>query len=170
LGGTGGFTGTGGFGGTGGTTGTGSETTIGQYVISADGFVVADTSTGLVWQRGTGPELNWNEAEAYCAGLTLDDSGWRLPTLKELMSIVDTTVANPQPCYPTPTSTVAPPWPLCVPTINQTAFPNTPTNFYWTSTCSPCDSSGGDAWGVDFVIASPYNLYVGWYYGVRCVR
>jgi len=51
-----------------------------------------------------------------------------LPTVKELSSIVDFTVAGPA--------------------INQTAFPSTPADRFWTS--SPYAGSSGYAWDVFF--------------------
>ena len=59
----------------------------------ADGDVVEDRATGLTWQRGdSGRAVSWAEALATCDRLVLaghDD--WRLPTAKELQSIIDTT-------------------------------------------------------------------------------
>lgn len=157
--GAGGVVGTGGALGAGGVTGTGSETTVGQYVVSADGLTVTDTSTGLVWQRdGSGsrpnctqsPLCTWPEAKAYCAGLTLDGSGWRLPTLDELESIVDLTVASPGP------------------TIDQTAFPSTPTAWFWTS--SPYAGPPAGAWAVAFNFGYSSSTDTDNNLRVRCVR
>lgn len=155
----GGAPGSGGAVDTGGVVGTGGGTAVGQYVVSADGLTVTDTSTGLVWQRdGAGsrpscldsPNCTWAEAKTYCAGLTLDGSGWRLPTLTELQSIVDSTVTSP-------------------PTINQTAFPNTPDDGFWTS--SPYVGLSGYAWCVYFFSVHSYNfVVVGSDNWVRCVR
>jgi hypothetical protein len=144
--------------GTGGSTGTGGNT-VGHYIVSADGLTVTDTTTGLVWQRdGAGsrpncannPLCTWAEALAYCAQLTLDGSGWSCPTVAQLQTIVDTTVTSP-------------------PTINQTAFPNTPAWFFWTS--SPYAAVSGGAWSIYFIDGDTYpkdgasNLN-----NVRCVR
>ncbi|MGB8297301.1 MAG: DUF1566 domain-containing protein, partial [Polyangia bacterium] len=73
----------------------------GQYAVSADGLTVTDTITGLVWQRdgsGTravcaaGTTCTWAEAKVYCAALVLGGvSGWRLPGVMELSTIVDFT-------------------------------------------------------------------------------
>jgi Protein of unknown function (DUF1566)/EF hand len=52
---------------------------------------ISDASTGLMWQQGdSGNGMNWQEALAYAENLTrggYDD--WRLPSAKELQSIVD---------------------------------------------------------------------------------
>jgi hypothetical protein len=132
----------------------------GELVVSADGLTVTDTTTGLLWQRdGSGPHAGcsdsegsctWAEAKAYCAALTLGGvSGWRLPGVMELLTIVDVTTA----------------WP----SINPTAFPNTPADSFWTS--SPDTGSSGDAWCVDFnkghSLSSDESGNCG---RVRCVR
>ena len=52
---------------------------------------VSDQTTGLVWQKADSAKgMNWQEALAYCEGLSLggkDD--WRLPDAKSLQSLVD---------------------------------------------------------------------------------
>ncbi len=68
----------------------------GNYLINPPSYTttaetVVDNVTGLEWQRvnpSTG--YTWYEAKAYCEGLSLAGrSGWRLPTLIELVSTVD---------------------------------------------------------------------------------
>lgn len=81
---------------------------------------VKDLKTGLVWQRcsvgqvwdgstcvGSPSKYNWAEA------LALTDAQWRLPNIKELFSIVETS------CYQ--------------PAINAAVFPNTASDKYWSS-------------------------------------
>ena len=103
------------------------------------GLTVTDTITGLVWQRdgwgtragcsggadglGSGNlTCSWSEAQSYCASLTLGGvSGWRLPGRNELSTLVDFTETNP-----------------C---IDQTAFPNAPSDWFQTSS-SNARSSG----------------------------
>jgi len=73
----------------------------GRYVDNGDG-TVSDTCTGLVWQKDTadvngdgaitweGDALTWQDALKYCDALVFaarDD--WRLPNIRELLSIVD---------------------------------------------------------------------------------
>jgi hypothetical protein len=124
--------------------------------------MVKDTLTQLVWQQdGSGTRVGcsghnnltclWAEAKAYCGQLSLGGlSGWRLPTYKELSSIVDFTVASPGPA------------------INQTAFPNTPAEYFWTS--SPYAGSSSMAWDIGFKYGNLgyYGLYSD--LRVRCVR
>jgi hypothetical protein len=133
------------------------------------GGMVQDTLTQLRWQQdgsgtragcsGTGNlTCTWVEAKAYCASLALGGlSGWRLPTVRELRSLVDYTVAHPGS------------------TINKTAFPNTPTESFWTS--SQYAGSSGNAWYVSFADGSSdhFGNVVGYNdegdnNRVRCVR
>ncbi len=64
--------------------------------------VVTDVATGLQWQDdysdngGAVKDANWTEAMAYCDNLTLDGrSDWRLPSQKELRTLVDAGRINP---------------------------------------------------------------------------
>ena len=136
----------------------GDGTNSGEFAVSGDGLTVTDTITYLVWQRdGSGTRAGcsgsgnltcaWNEAKAYCAGLTLGGvSGWRLPAWMELLTIVDMTTSNPS--------------------IDATAFPNTPAEDFWTS--SPLVGYPGVAWYVSFKYGFYDNGGTG--YRVRCVR
>jgi len=58
---------------------------------------IIDKRTGLMWQRETMPSaLSWKNALAHCESLSLDNySDWRLPNIKELLSIVDFVGNNP---------------------------------------------------------------------------
>ena len=60
------------------------------YIDNNDG-TITDTTTGLMWQAVTPEErMTWQEAIYYCASLDLAGrKDWRLPTVKELFSIVD---------------------------------------------------------------------------------
>lgn len=64
----------------------------GHYVVSGSGAAatVYDTKSRLTWQRN--PSLGtWAEAKAKCAraGDALGGTGWRLPTFKELLTLLD---------------------------------------------------------------------------------
>jgi Protein of unknown function (DUF1566) len=61
------------------------------YLVSANGLVVTDLNTGLIWQRADdGVQKNWADASAYCEALVLSRySDWRLPSRHELVSIAD---------------------------------------------------------------------------------
>jgi len=131
----------------------------GQFVVS-DSLIVTDTITGLVWQRdGSGTRTGcsgsgnltctWAEAKAYCASLTLGGlTGWRLPGRTELLTILDRTKRGPA--------------------IDQTAFPSTPSDWFWTS--SPLAGSSSLAWSVNFNFGYTSYLDVSGAIYVRCVR
>ena len=63
-----------------------------DFVNNADG-TVTDYATGLTWQqKDSGDGMYWEDALSYCENLELagrDD--WRLPSAKELQSILDYT-------------------------------------------------------------------------------
>jgi hypothetical protein len=50
-----------------------------------------DSSTGLSWAvEDSGSDMNWNQANAYCEGLSLGGhKGWRLATIQELEGLYD---------------------------------------------------------------------------------
>lgn len=90
------------------------------YETSMPGVVV-DKVTGLTWKQVAGPaRYTQEQAIAYCAGL---GEGWRLPTLIELVSIVDV---------------------MQSPSVDPAAFPGTVPEEHWTAT-----GSAGSAWYVD---------------------
>ena len=120
---------------------------------------VTDTKTRLVWQQSTsGSGMNWESALSSCEGLTLaSQSDWRLPNIKELGSIVDTSEYNPA--------------------IDETYFPATQSSDYWSSTTWSSTNYHTWAWRMDFTGGIAYqrmkaqdsaNQSVNKY--VRCVR
>jgi len=121
----------------------------GSYTDNGDG-TVTDTSTGLRWQQaGSSNTQTWEQALAYCESLNLGGyTDWRLPTSKELQSLVDYNRYNPE--------------------INTTYFPSTVSSFYWSSTTYA--NYTNLAWGVYFYdgIGDVNNKIGSWY--VRAVR
>ena len=120
----------------------------GRYTTTAD--TVTDTATRLVWQRGgESSSYSWISALSYCRNLRLGaTSGWRLPTAKELQTLVDQrATAN---------------------LIDTTAFPTATAGFFWSST--PVASSPDKAWGVDFATGAAVSRSTGSGFPVRCVR
>ena len=114
-----------------------------------DGATVLDTSAGLTWQREVpNQRFTWAKAKEYAAGLELAGGGWRLPTKEELASIVDYTRSNPA--------------------IDPVAFPNTPSEWFWSS--SPYASYSNLAWLIYFGAGYTSYYYISYPYGVRCVR
>jgi hypothetical protein len=66
-----------------------------RYVV--DGVAVKDTMTGLTWQQAVGTfalAADWPTAMQYCATLKVGvwPDHWRLPTIKELLTLVDVSV------------------------------------------------------------------------------
>lgn len=63
---------------------------VNQFQDNGDG-TISDTATGLMWsQMDSGMGLDWREALAFCENYDLaGHTDWRLPTIKELNSIVD---------------------------------------------------------------------------------
>ena len=80
-----------------------------EYIISGDDLTVYDQVTGLTWQKspdidGDGDidaddKLNWAECQAYPDALNAASFGghtdWRLPTIKELYSLIDFSGTDP---------------------------------------------------------------------------
>ncbi|MBN1442445.1 MAG: DUF1566 domain-containing protein [Planctomycetes bacterium] len=65
-----------------------------QEMLSEQGVTVVDLSTGLEWQKSPPQELySWAEARAAAAALELGPAGveypWRLPTLGEILTVMD---------------------------------------------------------------------------------
>jgi len=60
-----------------------------RYVDNGD-ETVTDLVSGLMWQRGYSGKMTYSEAVASASGFTLAGySDWRLPTIKELYSLID---------------------------------------------------------------------------------
>ena len=65
------------------------DATAGERYTVADGTVF-DTRTQLTWQRTFPSErYTWDDATSYCASLALPGAGWRLPSINELLTLVD---------------------------------------------------------------------------------
>jgi hypothetical protein len=80
-----------------------------RYVISTDGNEVTDSTTGLIWRRcaegmkistngcsGSATAYSSDQAQSWAKNEALTSGKpWRLPSLKELSSIVDKSRCNP---------------------------------------------------------------------------
>lgn len=122
------------------------------YVIRQDGTVF-DNKTNLTWQREVSQSrYEWQKAKEYCGSLKLGgfSTGWRLPERLELASLVDPRIAPPGP------------------TIDEAAFPNTPSDYFWAST--PYAGDPGTAWYVRFDSGHSDYFLTTDSYSVRCVR
>jgi hypothetical protein len=102
---------------------------------SGDG-TVTDNLTGLMWAKDAyHGSMIWNDAIDYANNLSLGSAGraasytdWRLPNVKELLSLID--FSNYNPALPT-----------------GHLFSNVQSGYYWSSTT--CTSSTGYAWLVN---------------------
>jgi hypothetical protein len=109
---------------------------------------VYDADTGLTWQQEVASGLDWAGAKQHCS------AGWRLPSLTELLSIVDETTQTP---------------------AIYRAFLNTPTGIspipnpiFWTS--SPLAGDSTRAWFDTFFHGHSDSQPIGTMSFVRCVR
>jgi hypothetical protein len=68
-----------------------------RYKDNGNG-TVTDLNTGLIWQQRLGVKTSWSDALAGAATLRLaGQSDWRLPTIKELYSLMDFSGVTPMP-------------------------------------------------------------------------
>jgi len=101
-----------------------------RFVDNSDD-TITDTSTGLMWSKATITEGDVTHATAAEVCALLDLAGhrdWRLPTIDELFMLADRSRHTPA--------------------IDTAAFPDTRSDWYWTSTI--CAWSPGCAWIVNF--------------------
>lgn len=121
---------------------------------------VTNVNTGLMWKRcaegqswdgtscsGWPTYLDWNTAAALTSG-SATYSDWRIPTVAELMSIVDYSAINPA--------------------INSTIFPGTQGLSFWTS--SHRANHSYVVWMVNFYDSSTHGGFISNRIAVRLVR
>jgi Protein of unknown function (DUF1566) len=120
----------------------------GQFEVAIG--MATDTKTGLVWERNPQEApLTYDNATAYCNNLALGVQAWRLPSLKELQTLVDESVSGPA--------------------TDSTVFPNTASGPYWTS--APSIAIPLAQRTVDFSTGeTSYQLWGNATANVRCVR
>jgi hypothetical protein len=113
---------------------------------------ILDVKTGLRWQRYAAPPMSFAGAVSYCAGLSLDGfaaGAWRLPSYKELLTLVD---ESPHTEYPTGA-------PVQI-AIDGNAFSGTAVDAaYWTS--SPYPPMSGNGYAVDFSTGAGQDVSLG---------
>ena len=124
-----------------------------SYPDNGDG-TVTDIRTGLTWEKKTDANVNsdytWHDAFAYVAELNAMNGGagfaghndWRLPNVRELLSIVDYGRSNPSI------------HPIFGPTGGVLNFV-----VYWSSTSWAAFYPEDNAWAVDF--GDIYGNYAG---------
>ncbi|MEI7482987.1 MAG: DUF1566 domain-containing protein [Elusimicrobiota bacterium] len=131
-----------------------------NYTDNGD-LTITDNRTGLMWKKcseglsgdscatGSASQLTWSQALTQCVGLTTPVySDWRLPNIKELMSI--TNYQNRDPA------------------VDTTYFPGTPNVYYWSSTSYV--PSPDYAWDSYFKIGTGINSPKSNTDHVRCVK
>jgi hypothetical protein len=112
---------------------------------------VTDADLGLMWQQGGGGSMYWADALNYCEGLTLAGHvDWRLPNIRELVSLTDDRKANPS--------------------IDRVLFEGTGFLYnYWSST--PSAGNTDNRWVVSFKHSSTTTqIKTNKQNYVRCVR
>jgi hypothetical protein len=131
------------------------------YTLYGNGIVV-DNRTGLHWKRctegmtwngstcaGTPTSLTWTQALALAESHSfVGHVDWRLPSIKELKSLVETCRVDPS--------------------INDTVFAGTPSTWVWSG--SPDASFSSNAWPVYFRFGSAFPRARSESYQVRLVR
>ena len=105
-----------------------------RFVTSKNGKEVCDRATGEIWEQnpmseaGRGP-MTQADAIAFCESL---DKGhgplYELPSIQQLGSVLDYTIAPPGPV------------------VDTAVFTNVLSSIYWSRT--PFAGPGGDGWGV----------------------
>jgi len=142
-----------------------SSTTDAQLIDNGDQTII-DVKTGLMWKKCSeglsGDNCDVDAALFFTWQQALERPGfvnqsggfanyydWRLPDVRELLSIVE------EECYD--------------PAINLNRFPNTPSSFAWSA--SPSRGNIGTAWNVSFGYGlSTYSAVRFNYHNVRLVR
>ena len=123
-----------------GSTGSAAKTTSGIYLarcvhgtqLAYDHFgnngdgTVTDQDTGLMWQRAEVTNTTWGDSLSYCNTLSLAGRKWRLPSIRELTSLVDYSLTSPA--------------------MNTTIFSYSGAETYWSATTDT--SAGVYAWFV----------------------
>ena len=124
---------------------------VAVMVACLEANTVKDNDTGLIWQDNHDAKTikrDWQGAKEYCQELTLagyDD--WRLPTIKELQSIVDIKRYKP---------------------AIKKSFKYVASEGYWSSSEDVSDAKY--AWTVYFDAGGTYSDPRSNEYFVRCVR
>ena len=112
---------------------------------------VYDPATKLIWQDNSeakSTKTDWERAKRYCRNLShAGYSDWRLPSIKELETIVDYSR---------------------YPDAYKKSFKNFTASNYWSS--SPDLSHCSSAWSVYFEYGNSFSYYKSSKYFVRCAR
>lgn len=117
-----------------------------RFIVNDDA-TLSDTGTDLMWQRcawgqewtgdaceGEAVTMTWSEAKQLADNTNANGSwfynDWRLPNVRDLASIVERQCQDPR--------------------TNLELFPNTPADFFWTSTTRSGDDAESGAYALSF--------------------
>lgn len=134
------------------------------YSISQSGNAVTSAETSLLWERcsagqtwngatcaGTVTDLSKSGAVTYCTALATEGRTWRVPSLRELLTLPNQSVSSPA--------------------IDSTYFPGVPTGSrrYWTTDSDLL--TAGNSWTVDFSAGTTQSVTdsIASFTHVRCV-
>jgi hypothetical protein len=102
-----------------------------RFIAAFDGAAVKDLQTGFTWEQS--PDFSysvWTEAIAHCKAKTVGgQTGWRLPSIKELSTLIDSSQKDP-----------------ALPSGHP--FGNNKSSIFWSST--PSETDDMVAWHVSF--------------------
>jgi hypothetical protein len=116
-----------------------------RFIDNGDGTIL-DTQTGLMWSSNFTENLTWKQAIDFASKLELGGlSDWRVPTVKEFMTLIEYAALDP-----------------------ASSFPGMPSESFWTSQLYKGDESV--AWFVDFYGGYVNNIFKTRLFAVRCVR
>ncbi len=126
--------------------------TVALSMAMAETTMVKDPATNLVWEdtkHAEKEQVTYLEATSYCETLKLGEhNDWRVPTLKELLSIVDYTRYEPA--------------------VLKEFTRVDPDELYWSST--EYTNKSTEFWGVVFEDGDTDNASAIYDRRVRCVR
>jgi hypothetical protein len=127
---------------------------VAEYTISADTLTATDSVTDLVWSRSAAGTGTQQSASTFCASLDSSSlgglgTGWRQPSVVELLSIVNYAVASG-------------------PFVDATVFPNLTAAPFWSSTVAT--GGAASAWTVNFSNGQNSLVTTSTTSGVVCVN
>ncbi|CAK0780916.1 hypothetical protein CCP4SC76_7640008 [Gammaproteobacteria bacterium] len=110
---------------------------------------ILDSQTDLIWDKSYETNFNFNEALSHAEQANrysyLGYNDWRVPTIQEILSLVDYTKYEP-----------------------ASTFPNMPSSVFWSS--APYAGHSGHAWVVGFYGGNAYGYARSSGLAVRLVR
>lgn len=107
---------------------------------------ILDHKTGLIWMRQVKTDLTFSQAFEYAERVARETGlAWRVPTIKELYSLLDRSRHNP-----------------------ASAFPDMPSDWFWSSTS--LDMRPEFTFHINFEYGFDSNVQLNGRYAARLVR